>query len=60
MVREVVPWHHQFLVLLRRSIKEQWRERSTLITSLVQTIIMAVLIGTTWLQIGALSQGHGG
>ena len=52
MVREVIPWHHQFMVLFRRSCKEQWRRRSMLVTSMVQTLVMAVLIGTTWLMIG--------
>eukprot|EP00798_Chlamydomonas_sp_ICE-L_P023416 gene23416-30690_t len=52
MVREVIPWHHQFMVLLRRSMKEQWRKRGILLTSLLQTVVIAVLIGTTYFKIG--------
>ncbi len=50
--RETTPWLHQFKVLFRRTMKDQWRRRSLLVTQLVQTVIMAVLIGTAFLDIG--------
>ena len=50
--RETTPWIHQFKVLFRRTMKDQWRRRSLLVIQLVQTIIMAVLIGTAFLNIG--------
>lgn len=52
MVREVIPWSHQFAVLFRRTVKEQMRKKNMLYVSIVQTICMAVLVGCTWLQIG--------
>lgn len=45
-------WFHQFSILLQRSIREQWRSREILYTLLIQNIIMAVLIGTSFLSIG--------
>lgn len=50
--RETTPWHHQFKVLFRRSVKEQVRGWPMLATQLIQTVITAVLIGTAFLQIG--------
>ena len=51
-LREMVPWTTQFGVLLERSFKEQMRQRGVHITQLLQTIVMAVLVGTVFLQIG--------
>ncbi|KAJ3207202.1 hypothetical protein HDU67_007611 [Dinochytrium kinnereticum] len=45
-------WGKQFLVLVRRSFKEQFRGISVIITQVVQSIIMGVLIGAAFLQIG--------
>lgn len=39
--REQTPWMHQFVVLLRRSIKEQWRKKNII---LVQVRAGGVLI----------------
>lgn len=50
--REQTPWVRQFAVLFRRTLKEQWRKRAMLATQLLQSIVMAVLIGTVFLQIG--------
>ncbi len=50
--REMTPWLHQFKVLFRRTMKDQWRKRALLFTQVVQTIIMAVLIGTAFIKIG--------
>ncbi|KXZ51256.1 hypothetical protein GPECTOR_13g743 [Gonium pectorale] len=50
--RDVTPWHVQFRVLLRRSLKETWRKRSTTYVLMLQTVIIAVLIGTVFLRIG--------
>ncbi|KIY98214.1 hypothetical protein MNEG_9748 [Monoraphidium neglectum] len=51
-LREVVPWSRQFTVLLERSFKEKMRQRDVLLTQLAQSVAMAVLIGTVFLQIG--------
>jgi hypothetical protein len=45
-------WHKQVRILLRRNFQEHWRESQVIITSLIQTVIIAVLIGTAFLQIG--------
>jgi ATP-binding cassette subfamily G (WHITE) protein 2 len=45
-------WFTQVRILLQRTFQEQFRQSSIIITSLVQTIIMAVLIGTVYLKIG--------
>lgn len=50
--REPVPWVRQFRILMHRNLKEAWRKRSTLVTSMLQTIIMAVFISTVFLRIG--------
>ena len=43
--RDSTPWHKQFRVLLRRSLKEVWRKRNTTLMLLFLTVIMAVLVG---------------
>ena len=45
-------WHKQVRILLRRNFQEHLRQSQVLITSLIQTIIIAVLVGTAFLQIG--------
>jgi hypothetical protein len=45
-------WFRQVRILLRRTFHEQFRQSSIIITSLIQTIIMGVLIGTVFLHIG--------
>ncbi len=50
--RDQTPWTRQFRVLLRRSLKEQWRKRSVTYVLMLQTVCMAVLIGTVFLRIG--------
>ena len=45
-------WVTQVLILLHRTFQEQFRQLNIIITSLVQTIVMAVLIGTVYLKIG--------
>ena len=52
LTREFLPWSHQYAVLFRRSLHEVQRKRELFITQLVQTCIMATLIGTAFLQIG--------
>jgi ATP-binding cassette subfamily G (WHITE) protein 2 len=46
------PWHKQVRILFRRNLREQSRKLILLFTSVIQTIIMAVLIGTAFLKIG--------
>jgi ATP-binding cassette subfamily G (WHITE) protein 2 len=45
-------WHKQVRILFRRNVREQFRKIHIIITSILQTIIMAVLIGTVFLKIG--------
>ncbi|CAF3785379.1 unnamed protein product [Rotaria socialis] len=46
------PWHKQIRILFRRNLQEQYRKKILIITSVLQTVIMAVLIGTVFLDIG--------
>jgi ATP-binding cassette subfamily G (WHITE) protein 2 len=46
------PWIRQFLVLFHRSWTDVTRNRVMLFTQFIQTVIIAVLIGTVFLQIG--------
>ena len=45
-------WLTQVQILLRRTFQEQFRQSRIILTSLIQTIVMAVLIGTVYLKIG--------
>lgn len=45
-------WITQVAVLTRRNLREQSRKIHLIITSIIQTIIMGVLIGTVYLKIG--------
>ncbi len=45
-------WIKQIQILLQRNFHEQFRQSKIIIISLIQTIIMAVLIGTVFLHIG--------
>ncbi|UJR27353.1 hypothetical protein I4U23_008645 [Adineta vaga] len=46
------PWHKQVRILFRRSLREQFRKVNIIVTSIIQTFIMAILIGTVFLRIG--------
>ena len=50
--RENVSWVRQCRILMERNLKEAWRKRGTSVTAMLQSIIMAVLIGTAFLRIG--------
>eukprot|EP00300_Choanocystis_sp_HF-7_P009316 c16366_g1_i2.p1 GENE.c16366_g1_i2~~c16366_g1_i2.p1 ORF type:complete len:361 (+),score=99.49 c16366_g1_i2:26-1084(+) len=50
--RGQVGWVEQFCTLSHRNVKELMRKRDILWTNVIQTIIIAVLIGTVFLQIG--------
>lgn len=45
-------WFQQFFILLQRNFQEQMRSSKIIITSLIQTILIAILIGCVFLQIG--------
>jgi ATP-binding cassette subfamily G (WHITE) protein 2 len=45
-------WHKQVRILFRRNFQEHLRQPQVIITSLIQTVIISVLIGTAFLQIG--------
>jgi ATP-binding cassette subfamily G (WHITE) protein 2 len=51
-MRQIVPWHRQFRVLLDRALKEQQRRIGVFLTQMAQAVIIAVLIGTVFLQAG--------
>jgi ABC-type multidrug transport system ATPase subunit len=52
MQRHSISWLRQTSVLMQRNLKESIRKKWTLYTSIAQTIIMAILISTVFLQIG--------
>ena len=45
-------WHKQVRILVRRNLREQLRKVHIIITSILQTVIMGILIGTVFLKIG--------
>ncbi|CAF1013544.1 unnamed protein product [Adineta ricciae] len=45
-------WLKQVQILLQRNFQEQIRQSKIIVISLIQTIIMAILIGTAFLRIG--------
>jgi ATP-binding cassette subfamily G (WHITE) protein 2 len=45
-------WHKQVRILVRRNLREQFRKIHIIITSILQTVIMGILIGTVFLHIG--------
>lgn len=45
-------WIRQVIVLSKRNFQEQFRQSKIILISLVQTILMAILIGTVFLRIG--------
>lgn len=47
------PWFKQFSVLSQRSIRDTIRSRTTVLAQVLQNIIVAVLIGTVFYNIGA-------
>jgi hypothetical protein len=53
-VRQLVPWRRQYKVLLSRALKEQYRKTGVVLTQLAQAIVIPVLIGMVFLQVGRL------
>lgn len=47
------PWHKQVYILFRRNLREQYRKKHLIITSIIQTVVMGILIGTVFLKIGS-------
>ena len=47
-----LSWQGQTGVLFRRSLQEQWRKRHIHAVSIAQSLLMAILIGTAFLNIG--------
>jgi ATP-binding cassette subfamily G (WHITE) protein 2 len=45
-------WFKQVRILIRRNLREQSRKLHLLATSVIQTVVMAILIGTAFLKIG--------
>jgi ATP-binding cassette subfamily G (WHITE) protein 2 len=45
-------WIKQVQILLQRNFQEQFRQSKIIVISLIQTILMAILIGTVFLNIG--------
>ena len=52
----LVPWYQQFGILFRRSFQEQIRQYEIILIQLVQAIVIAVLIGTVFLDVRAEKQ----
>jgi len=50
--RDIIPWHRQFGILCERAFKDQVRRWRTLLIQLVETVIIAILVGTVFLKIG--------
>eukprot|EP00899_Mesostigma_viride_P016059 jgi/Mesvir1/24454/Mv21823-RA.1 len=55
-VRQMVPWRRQYSVLLQRTMRENLRKRTVMATQIGQALVIAVLIGTVFLQIGTDQQ----
>jgi len=47
------PWFKQFSVLSQRSIRDTIRNRTTIIAQILQNIVVAILIGTVFYDIGS-------
>jgi len=47
------PWLQQFCVLSQRSIRDTFRNHTTIIAQILQNIIVAVLVGTVFYNIGS-------
>lgn len=50
--RENLSWIRQTRILMERNVKETLRKKTAMMIAIIQTIIMAVLIGTVFLRIG--------
>lgn len=57
-VHNPASWGHQFSVLLRRTFVESMRSSSAIYTLLFQNILMALLIGSAFYQIGNNEQSQ--
>lgn len=51
-LRQQIPWIRQYRVLLERCIKEQQRKWKTSVVQLIQSMLIAALIGGVFFQIG--------
>ncbi|KAI7840440.1 hypothetical protein COHA_005866 [Chlorella ohadii] len=51
-LRQQIPWARQYRVLLERCVKEQQRKWRTSLVQLVQSMLIAALIGGVFFQIG--------
>jgi hypothetical protein len=57
-IRRVVPWRRQYWVLLERALKECIRKKGVLLTQLIQGLVIAILVGTVFLQVRLWGQYH--
>lgn len=51
-LRSTTPWTAQFCILLERILQEHIRKKNIFMVSLAQSVIMAVLVGMTYLKVG--------
>lgn len=51
-IRSAVPWFTQFTTLTHRNFKNYWREWQVVAFQLFQALLMGVIVGTIFLQIG--------
>jgi len=52
--RDTIPWYKQFMILFERAWQEQLRKYDIMLIQLLETIIIAVLVGTVYLNIGIM------
>lgn len=50
--KEPLPWTTQFLVLLQRAFREQWRRKAQLVVQILQAFVIGVLLATAFRKLG--------
>lgn len=51
-LRDMIPWHKQFLILLRRSLQEHRRKWTQAATQIMNSIVVSILIGLVFYRLG--------
>jgi len=51
-LRDMIPWHKQFQVLLRRSLQEHRRKWTQAATQIMNSIVVSILIGFVFYKLG--------
>lgn len=50
--RNLIPWRKQYYILFLRSFQESWRRKDILLTTVFTSLIISILIGLVFLNIG--------